>query len=958
MAAAQGGGTAAGGAATGGAAAGGSRAGRAAAGRAAGRATAVVLLCAVVVGCAVWASDEWGDTAQRQVAGQFAERAHAGLRPLKPTSPSALPVPTADDRPGKGSSGEIVVRVSRAKGADWRVTAQYRLLLRESDPLAARLRAGPDTFGGVSGVMPGGYATALAARRNATDRTYPERGTVSQTSARGTVTVTAEHSTTFKDLQPGTQFAYRFGTLVTDAEAKPVPRPPGRWHWRMDVPDGWGFSVSGRPTLQTARTVRYTLPEQPAQMTVIAELVAPRTAQKGERRPVWQVRPGSSQEALLSLLALAAVTVGALSAFLTAPGGSAASPRRTRAAVALTVTALLGAVAALLVHSYSSKWRVLFWLWGAVSYPHNALVPNTLPLESRTQGTLLGTVLFVLPVLAVTVTLRLRAGRLPHRAELCLVAAPAPALVLLAWLMGGGHWTRAVLTCLVTASAAACAVYAALRWRLCGSAARPWAAPLAVAAWTAVAAVVVLQVLPWQFQLSPDDGTLSLTDRDVGVSWPLAFLLPVPWVTALLLLACPLLPPAIRPAWKGRLALGAVLVTALLPWWTSLRRPGRPATSDLFAQLAGQWPGDDFIYGVRTIAPAVQVMWCAAVVVLLAHLYAGGTERGRWGPGVRRDCVTLLLFAASATVIGSPDSWLPYWTTAAALLTAWAGAHLLLPPARAAHATRLHALSGAAHARLLNSLARALLFAEGRHRFLTSSRSTLADTSLAADSWEETWQSLRQPTAADAARETARLKAVALGGSAGRTAWCNGVTAAAVTALLTLPWTAWTLWQADGYSGVPEAVTVAGAPTCVWLAHGFAYGYLYPWLRGATPVAKAGWLWAVMSAVQVLLLVPRLRVPQGPIALSVFLLLAQSTVLALGLALYWEIRLVRRADLLWGHIRNFRRLSSLATPLSAVLVATMAAVATVLATTWANNVTSPVETPSPSPSTTSAPERP
>ncbi|ARX88220.1 hypothetical protein SMD44_07707 [Streptomyces alboflavus] len=149
----------------------------------------------------------------------------------------------------------------------------------------------------------------------------------------------------------------------------------------------------------------------------------------------------------------------------------------------------------------------------------------------------------------------------------------------------------------------------------------------------------------------------------------------------------------------------------------------------------------------------------------------------------------------------------------------------------------------------------------------------------------------------------------------------------AATALLTLPWTAWTAWQAQGYSGVPEAVTVAGAPTCVWLAHGFVYGYLYPWLRGNTPVAKAGWLWTVMSAVQVLLLVPRLRVPQGPVALSVFLLLAQSTVLALGLALYWEIRLVRRADLLWGHIRNFRRLSSLATPLSAILVATMAAVA-------------------------------
>ncbi|WP_405652322.1 hypothetical protein [Streptomyces sp. RK9] len=926
----------------------------------AGRTAVVVLLCAVVVACAVWASDEWGDTTRRQVVAQSHERVQSGLGMIVPPGNARLPVADPKILPGKGSSGEISVRFSRAKGNDWRVTARYRLRLRESDPLAGRLRSAPTSFHQVSTVIPGGYGTLVAMQPavKETETAYPIRCTVSQASARGTVTVTAEHSVTFADLTPGRVVSFSLNSLSPDIKGRPAPIPPGRWRWSLDVPHGWGFSVYGQPSQQTARTVQYTLPARKSTL-VAAEFVRAPTPKKDTDPPVWQVRPGSSPEALLSLLALLAVAGGALTAFLTAPGGSAASPRRTRAAIAVTVTALLLAVGALLIHSYSTKWRVLFWLWGSVSYPHNALIPKTLPLESRTQGTLLGTVLFVLPVLAVTVTLHLRGGRFPRRGELCLLAAPAVALVLMAWLMGAGGWTRAAVTCLVTASLAAGAVYGGLRLGLCGSGARPWAAPLAVAAWTAVATSVVLQVLPWDFQWSPAANAWTTDDRTAGVSWPLAFLLPVPWVTALLLLTCPLLPPLIRPGWKGRLALGAVFVTALLPWWTTLRKPQRPPTSDLFAQLAGQWPGDDFIYGVRTVASGAQIMWCVAVVVLVAHLYATGIEPRRLGPGARRDCVTLLLFAAAATVIGAPDTWLPYWTTAAALFMAWAGAHLLLPPSRAEHAKRLHRLTGAAHARVLNSLARALLFAEGRHRFLTSSRGTLADTSLPAGDWEDKWQSLRRPTAADAADETARLKGVALGGSGGRTAWHNGRTAVAATALLTLPWTVWTAWQAQGYSGVPEAVTVAGAPTCVWLAHGFVYGYLYPWLRGNTPVAKAGWLWTVMSAVQVLLLVPRLRVPQGPVALSVFLLLAQSTVLALGLALFWEIRLVRRADLLWGHIRNFRRLSSLATPLSAVLVATMAAVATVLATTWANNVTSPVENPSPSPSATpSTPERP
>ncbi|QDQ14960.1 hypothetical protein [Streptomyces spectabilis] len=931
----------------------------------AARATAALLLCGVVAACVTWASDEWGDTARAQVLAQRTEV----QRPRLPNpwwaekrieASGHIPVGSPADTPREGSSGEIAVRVERTHEKSWRALVHYRLRLRAADPLANRLRARPEQFAQVSSRMPGGYATAVALHGGARQPGYPSWCTVSQPSARDSVTVTAEHRTTLTGVMTANGLTYAINSSFNDEKGDLVPRVrlPGHWAWRIEVPRGWGLSVTGTPTRQKARTVEFVLADTDRANnlgTVTASLLTSReTSFPAADSPAPRDPPGSSPEALLSLAALAVVACAALAGYRTAPGGG---PRAVPL-VPLAVAGLAVAVGALLLDSYSTNWKVLSWLWGAVLYSHIGLVSEPLPMESRTQGALLGTVLFVLPVLTVVVSHRRRGARCPAVVEAGVLAAPTAALVLLAWLMGGGTWTRAVVTCLVTATLAACVVYAVLRLRLCGDAARPWAVPIALAAWTAAVSCVVLQVLPWETELAtPFTGQWLFTGRSAGASWPLLFTLLVPWVTALLLVVVPLLPPAARIGWSGRLALAAVLVPALLPWWTTMNSEHRPATSDLFAQLAGQWPGDSLVYGVRTIAPAAQVMWCATVAALLAQLYATGVEKGRWGSGARRNCLTLLLFAAAATVIGAPDSWLPYWTTAAALLVAWAGAHLLLPSGRAERARQLHGLSGAAHARLLNSLARALLFAEGRHRFLTSSRGTLADTSLPADSWEEKWQSLRQPTAADAARETARLKAVALGGSAGRTAWSNGVAAAAATALLTLPWTAWTAWQAEGYSGVPESVTVAGAPTCVWLAHGFTYGYLYPWLRGNTPVGKAGWLWAVMSAVQLLLLVPRLRVPQGPTALSVFLILAQSTVMALGLALYWEMRLVRRADLLWGHIRNFRRLSSLATPVSAVLVAAVAAVATVLATTWANNVTAPVETPSPSHSTTTAPPK-
>ncbi|MFE0177322.1 hypothetical protein ACFWZ2_33940 [Streptomyces sp. NPDC059002] len=926
--------------------------------KATAKAVTVLLLCAVVVGCAVWGADRWGDAARRQAVTE--EHDLSRIEPSAASSDPLFPLGAQDvaaKLPGPDSGGDISVDIRRTgSGDNWRITSRYRLSLRADDPLVGTLRTDPSTISAVSYVLPGGYATGTAVGYLASPDKQQQAGNlaglpdwcgVSQPARGRRVTVTAEDTVTTS----GTGLTYALDERAQDGDDGVVPRLPGDWTWSIHVPPEWGLEVSGRPDRQTARSVRFRLTDVRGDEQVTAlyrgtEPVADAAAEE-------YLTTASRHQALVSLLALFLAATGAVAGLRRASQGTSAGtvPRRP---VVLSTLALVGAAsAALLWDLYQPTWSVLGWMWSSTLFSSSDLIGQPLPLEVHTQGVLLGALLFALPVVATAVGHRLRTSLPPPVGPPLAVASAAPALVLLFRFMGGHDWQGPALDCLAAASAASAAAFGFLRLQPWWPGLRPWAVPLAAATWAGVASAIALQAVPRDLWQEFPGAELTFTRSALVASWPAVFLLLAPWVAALLLIAGPL---GAASGWH-RAAAGLLLVTALLPWWTPLHQyvyAQLPPTSDLFMQLTGQSPGDQLIIGIRVLAPALQLIWLTATALLLLHLRNTGTQRGRWHPGARASCLLLLVLAASSTVIGAPESWLPYWTTAAALTTAWGGGLLLLPYGRARQAARLHARTGAAHARLVAELARALLFAEGRHRFLTSSRATLADTSLPADDWDETWRSLKQPTAQDAARETARLRAAALCSSAGRPAWANGVTATAATALLTLPWTIWTASQAHGYSGVPEAVTVAGAPTCVWLAHGFTYGYLYPWLRGNSPVAKAGWLWTVMSAVQLLLLVPKLQSPYESTTLSVFLLLAQSTVLALGLGLYWEIRLVRRADLLWGHIRNFRRLTSLATPVSAVLVAAIAAAVTVLATAWANDVTAPVEPPSPSPSSTSS----
>ncbi|MET8137031.1 hypothetical protein ABZV24_34775 [Streptomyces sp. NPDC005251] len=919
------------------------------------RTLGVLLVLMEVVGFTLGAASHWNRAARQAITLQ------TSVASALPAEGAEFTVPSEDllgARPGSGSSGSITVRVEHRPGGGWQVTTRYRLRLRASDPLVATLRSQPEEIADVILLLPGGYATARQASSydsaTAAGLGTPHWSTVSQPTKDSHVFVTAVYLDRIPASGSVQGSHYKLDAKLYDDSGNVVSRLPGHWSWSLEVPRPWGLRVDGRPESQTAHSVQFELSQHqvPAGVGIVStDAWNPPSADTGS----VALR---GFKALLSVLGLLTATAGALLGIVRTCASASA---RRRGAWTIWLSYALLSCAALATTAwdvYQASWTELSWLFTRGAYYGIYPEDPTSPMELKIQGALLGALLFALPSLTVSAVYALRVGRPLRATRVLMVTAPAPVLVLTAWVMGGPDWTSPVSACLLAASLAAIPVFLSVRLGLPGRAVRGWATTLAATVWAGVASTIALQYVPWEFQPLESGVPATFVYRALLASWPLSFLCLTPWAVALLLLTGPLLPGGDGARRAGRIGLGLLLPTTLLPWWSPLRHYllDQPPTAVLLAHLVGQDPGNIFFTGVDVIAPALQVMWLATVVVLLAHLRNGGATPGLWQFSARPSCVALLLLSAAAPIVGDPLNWLPHWTTSAALLAASLGAQLLLPTARGERATRLHALSGAAHARLMHSLARVLLFSEGRHRFLTASRAALADTSVTTPAkWKADWRSLRAPTAADAAQETARLRTVALGGSGGYSAWDNGFAAAAVSGLLTLPWTAWPAWQGRGYSGIPEAVTVAGGTTAVWLAHGFTYGYLYPWIRGRGPVTKAGWLWAAMCPVQLLLLWPRLRLPFDQAALTAFLLLAQGAVMSLGLALYWEIRLVHRADLLWGHIRNFRRLSSLAAPVSTVLVAAVAAAVTVLVGAWADNLTAPAEPRPSSSSSTQAP---
>ncbi|GGV20806.1 hypothetical protein GCM10010260_71130 [Streptomyces filipinensis] len=912
-----------------------------------------LLAVGAAVVCLVGAFRQWTDGLQAQ--GLTYERL-TEKHVIKDTQLIEGPDDVARSRPGQGSSGEIAVRIRRGRAGGWELSTVYRLRLRASDPLTERLRKSPPGIATVVDVLPGGFETSHNSKLfSGSGNGHPLWCTVTQRPGSAWVTVSAERTEARSGPAEDVFLVLALSSPMTDADGHKVSWPGGSWSWSLRTPAGWAVRVLGRPDEQTDHSVVFRDVTTAGTGVILSGSTDADPAAPPGADPFGPVP--ADGKALITAAALLTAAVATLY------GGARAStgPARGRALLwtaGLTLLPLCGTVLALVFwFSSTGLWTGPYWLRAARQYSTTAMMYDGPPGQMLLQGALLALGLFTLPLLVAYALYGPRRPGAPMLRPPLLLALPAAALPLTSVVTGGSRWVRPGLVALGAASAVAALVHLALRvWP--GSPLRRWAGPAAVVTGATAAAAVCLQSLPASLVLnttrSYDSAVLYSFGAILG-SGPLTYLLLVPSAGLLVLLLHMFVPPVARLPRGALIGSVPLLITVLLPWWVT-RPDGMPYGAGLFpailSRLTGGAPGADVTLGVRVLAPALQLSWLVATVALIAHMSNCGRRAGRWAPSARASGAALLLLAAAAPVVGDPESQLPHATTAGALLAAWGGTRLLLPESRRARAERLHALSGAAHTRLTHSLARSLLYAEGRHRFLTASRGTLADASVRPEDWERTWRSLRDPTEADAARETARLRSVALGGSGGWPAWSNGVAAAVASAVLTLPWTAWPAWQGRGYSGLLEVVTVAGGTTCVWLAHGFVYGYLYPWIRGSGPVAKAGRLWAAMAPVQLLLLWPRLRLPLDQAVLTVFLLLAQTAVLALGLGLYWEVRLVHRADLLWGHVRNFRRLSSLAAPVSTVLVAAVTAAVTVLATAWADQLTTPQTPPRPAPSAT------
>ncbi|MER5886766.1 hypothetical protein ABT160_23325 [Streptomyces sp. NPDC001941] len=831
------------------------------------------------------------------------------------------------------------------------ISVEYRFRLAASDPVADRLRRSPYLIHSLTRLLPGREVPPDLLDREATLKLRslnPWHCTLSQASRDGLVTVTAKAEASEVPLG---NWSYRLSKGLRDEYGHSVPWLGGDWTWTFTVPANWSIGVEGRPLRQTAHEV--TVPANgPAAVSKVAlgrepdMTGTPRTVRSDEVR---------GTAVLLGLLCLFG-TAAALLVLCCRAAFPAAVRRRWTVSVALTAL-VLPLLAVLWTLAHPSDWGRLLVKFtnGWSGTPARDIDPWSDEVFLRGVGqVLIGLALFALPVVVLSLHDRLRTGHPSALPRLLLVGAPAVVLPALARVTGGPKWSATIALTLV--SALVCATVLARALRLTGPAGRRWATTAAVATGTWVAASTCLGHVP--ATPSSLSGRADYAFATLATLWPLSFVVLAPWALLLVLSAYRYAPRTRRPhvAVAGLLALATV--AALVPWNAPEANPGYdpPHAADVLTQLTGNAPAISTDTGFAVLAPALQISLLTATVLLLLHLRSTARTPRLWHPTVRPACCALVWLAVLAPLFGTPAR-IEEWTTSAALLLGWLGPLWLLPLGREARARRLHALSGAAHARLVQSLARTLLFAEGRHRFLTGSRGTLADASLTSQTWQQQWRDLSAGTVADEARATARLRRTALGNSAGSSAWANGVVAAAASFLLTLPWTAWPAWRGRSYSGVPEALTAAGAATGLWVALGFTYGYLYPWLRGRGPIGKAGALFAVAAPLQTLLLAPQLELPAGQAAVYVVLMVAQCAFLALGLGLYWEVRLVRQGDLLWGHVRNFRRLSSLAAPVSTVLVAAVAAAVTVLATSWASSLTEPAPPP-PKPTDSASPSAP
>ncbi|MCQ4208305.1 hypothetical protein [Streptomyces longispororuber] len=534
----------------------------------------------------------------------------------------------------------------------------------------------------------------------------------------------------------------------------------------------------------------------------------------------------------------------------------------------------------------------------------------------------------VLPFLVAVWAVRAGTGRPPRPRRLALLVLPGAGLLapVAALLVSGGG--GAALTQLVAVAGASGSVGLLLRGGLLGPVGRRWALPAAAAVAVAVAAVGAGTGLP--VRTGP-----FVTGADPAAVWQFADTLAsasLAWFW-----------PAVVLVGLGALGLGdRVSAQAAVIAWLLLLLGDGDLLYYWFRFSDGSWYATG-IYTEVAVNRPLTVVLPAAVGLALVLLVRDGAKARALPPHARTAGLVLGVAALGTVVVERrlvPFTYPSGEGTGVyfALAVATFGFAWLLPLAAQDAAERRQLTTSVEHTRAVHRLLKHQTLDAGRRTFLTGSHTKLADGDLSSRAWSVRWRELggRSDGGKSPHQRWQVLRSVALGSSGGRPAWRNGVAAATLLAVLSLPWSAYTLApKVVEISGgeFTKAVAVWSTPLR-WPLYGFLYGYFYSWLRGGTPLGKAMCLLAVVLPAELTALLHQGKDP-GEFAITLLLTTGDCLAVFLVLGLYWEARQVRAAGLRWGQIRNFRSLSTLAVPATTVVVAAATALATALVGFWA-----------------------
>ncbi|WP_158812186.1 hypothetical protein [Streptomyces fulvoviolaceus] len=800
--------------------------------------------------------------------------------------------------------GSTTFRVTSTGEGAWRVTATHRIVLLPGDPLRPVLRA--DTNGAQAwipfeAVVSAGYDACSTQALFETWSGEPLR----QDGPKATAYVTADWEAMvdlgecglegdsseplYMRLTPapgvfGKKAYYDEWTVTVAADEQAVTGVDGGTVLHMS-----GHRVELVLSPKTEASVTLTVP-QPSLFgddarSDIADMVW-----------VLQLRPSALREAVFALGAVAAVGCLAV-AFVRRWAPDETRHRWIAAAVTGTgLTCVLLLWAAAESGEFDDEW------WAAFG--------REAPLMIWWQ--------MLLPLCVAAFATRVGRGRPPQVRDLLPLLVPSALLCVPAAVLARSSGSPVPVLIVVAAGVLAGATALILRRGPLGPTGRRWAVTAVSAVWLAV--------------LSAGPGTgmhdvSGYADVSFTDDWDAARR-----ITALVL------------AWGWPGALWAVLAARGWTWW----RAGLSAAV-LWWFLEKEsvlWLDTTYVYGLP-----LDFFQTATIATTLLLLWSSGREEGNWPEHVRIAVVALgtaaLLTEVTLSGIESFASTSyasgPYLAvTIAALGFLW-----LFPPRDEPRARRLHRTTISTHTRRMYTLLKDQSLAAGRRDFLTASRTELSDGTLTPKQWSERWRELGGPApGGPTSRRPTALRILALGTSGGRTAWRNGMAAAVLLAVLSLPWFVYTLPSRLTTIGYDVSDVVEVWSTALrWPLYGFVYGYAYSWLRGATPIGKASCLLAVVLPAELAELLYQFR-DAGDFGIRLMLTSGDTVAVLLLLGLYWEVRLVRAGGLRWGQIRNFRSLSAAAVPVTTVLVAATTALATAMVGAWIT----PDSGPSPSPS--------